>query len=194
MNSHQTQNIESGGEKMFVYTMKLYAANPQEPFNFENEENQHIFTKTADFCNNSINFKRTKKEIVITEFQDNCLTVMLKSKAPIESPTLTLRGFSRALVNTGKFKKNLYRSSLFSAREIETTEDNDNDADDISVVQNIIALFMSQSSAYETDKELIRQIISANETDKELMRQIISANETDKEKIRKTIAELYQHE
>lgn len=143
---------------MYIYTMKLYAANPQEPFHFENEENQNIFKKTANLCNNSINFKRTKKEIVITEFQDNGLTVVLKSKAPIERPTLALRGFSRALVSTGKFDKNIYRSSLFSAREIQTTENKNND--DISVVQKVVAIFMSQSSENETAKEKIRQIIN----------------------------------
>lgn len=144
---------------MFVYTIRLKAANPKEPFRFDNEENQHIFRNTADFCNNGTNFKRTKKEIVISEFQNNYLIVKLKSKAPIESPTLALRGFSRALVNTGKFEKNMYRSSLFSAREIPSTEDNDNGSDDISVVQKVVALFMSQSNENETAKEKIRQIV-----------------------------------
>lgn len=142
---------------MFIYTMVLYAANPNKQFLF-GEKEKRLFRETANACNNSTNFKAKGKMMEITEFQTNCLTVKLKSKSPIEKPTLTLRGFSRALIKTGEFTENIYRSSLFNARLIERENPDDEDIDDISVVQKVVALFMSNTN--EEAKEKIRQIVT----------------------------------
>lgn len=144
---------------MFVYSMVLCAANPKEPFIFDKDkEKKDIIKETVKVCNNSTNFKRTGKTIEIIEFQNNSLTVELKSKAPIENPTLSLRGFSRAIIKTEKFRNNMYRASLFNAREIKEKKEHE-DIDDISVVQKVIELFMSRSNNYTEAKEKIRQII-----------------------------------
>ena len=147
---------------MFVYSMVIYAANPNNPFVFT-DELEAIFEETANACNNSTNFKRTGKTIEIMGFQKNCLTLELKSKISIESPTLSLRGFSRALIKTGKFNDNIYRSSLFNARQIDTKEleyIDDISIDDIIVVQKVVELFMSQSNKNVEVKNKIRQIIT----------------------------------
>lgn len=142
---------------MFVYTMVLRAANPNKQFLFGEKEEQ-LFREIADACNNSTNFKTKGKMIEITDFQKTYLTVKLKSKIPLEKPTLTLRGFSRALVKTGEFTENIYRSSLFNARLVERESPENEDVDDISVVQKVVALFMSSTN--EEAKEKIRKIVT----------------------------------
>lgn len=142
---------------MFVYTMAIYAANPNKPFIFT-EKQKEILNETAAMCNNSINFKGKGKTIEIIEFQKNCLIIKLESKAPLQKPTLTLRGFSRALIKTGEFAEYTYRSSLFNAREIELKEHEK--IDDIGVVKKVVELFMSQSGDNDVAKEKIRQIIT----------------------------------
>lgn len=41
---------------MFIYTMVLYAANPNKQFLF-GEKEKRLFRETANACNNSTNFK-----------------------------------------------------------------------------------------------------------------------------------------
>lgn len=140
--------------------MVLCAANPKEPFIFDKEkEKKDIIQEKVAVCNNSTNFKRTGKTIEIIKFQNNSLTVELKSKAPIENPTLSLRGFSRAIIKTEKFRKNMYRASLFNAREIKEQKECKN-LDDISVVQKVVELFMSRSNTYTEAKKKIREIVN----------------------------------
>lgn len=142
---------------MFIYNMVLYAANPAKPFAFTNTE-KNLIKRTIGNCNNSVNFRSKGKTIELIEIQDNCITLELRSRAPIENPTLSLRGMSRALVSTGEFNEHIYRSSLFSARVIETN--NNAYVDDIEVVKRVVEVFMSQSSNLQNTKEQIRRIVS----------------------------------
>lgn len=146
---------------MHTYKFTLTPANRKMSVDFKYlEDNYRIFTLAANNCNSGVNFRRSKKKIIIEQITENQIDLILSSATELSSPTRTLSAYSRELIRLDKESSLLdsliYNHTLFRTELIEIVKTPQKSIDTISsaeLLKAIVDLLYSSTKSYNTKQK-----------------------------------------